>query len=511
MKKWMLCIGLVVCLTACATPVPEVAVATPAPTPVMTPTPTVPVVDLSEARLLGVDGGTQYFSMREDTDCVLYVDDGTDVKRLAVFPQEGDTFFGIKNIYCFGVCGEWLVMSVGFFAGSGGFFHGDIFYLNRDGGEVKAMEIGEVAQFFIVDDWVYYTFVANSDERPHVDGCYRIRPDGSDKQFLSDVMDCFMEYDAADGYFYGMVEVQQWAGDYQLNRVRDLVRCKPDGSDKTVLFRGADLPVPDFGNPDCMKYFCITIGADDLVFSAAFHGNIPGDGSHGRDIYIAKYRVNKDGSELTLIEEEYSRRELVAQARAHRYENGFELDYPSIDGYPTDINNMIQEDAMAWFETFFPDKGEMVLDAWYEVVYLAQDWISIQYNASVFYHGAARPLHDVHIINIDIASSRQMCLSDYVVIDQKFADAFFAAAREQYQESQGEEWSVLHGDIEAFFESMHRFVSADDVQLFSQVDREGSWMSSYRIENGVALYFISSTPVAAVSIELTWDEIRRRD
>ncbi|MEA4971906.1 hypothetical protein SDC9_73134 [bioreactor metagenome] len=259
--------------------------------------------EIENDHFLGVDGDTQYYWAFEGDNCVLYGLDKneSDTKQLAIFPPSRNEGCDptLNSIVSFGICGNWIIASVGHYEGSGHYFYGDFVRMKKDGTNLEHFWLTDDDRFTIVDDWIYYNFwtvKGSSDE-----GCYRIRPDGTGKEYMGDILHSIFLYDQ-DGYVYGEHDTGKTIDN--INPMTDLIRCEPDGSGLTTLFSGDSLPKME--NSDYMRYYDIKIGNDYVTFTAAVHGYIEGDNWGGHYNYIANYRVNKDGSNLTLLHEEYN-------------------------------------------------------------------------------------------------------------------------------------------------------------------------------------------------------------
>ena len=263
-----------------------------------------PAIEIENANLLEGDGDTQYYWTVEGDNCVLYALDKNKsaTKQLASFPplkNEGSAPT-LNAIVDFGICGNWIIVSVGHYEGSGGYFYGDFARMKKDGSELEHFWLTDDDTFVIVDEWIYYNFWTVKNSPADGDGCYRIRPDGTDNEYMGDILYSIFLY-GQDGYVYGEQDTGKTIDHW--NPMTDLIRCKPDGSGLTTLFSGESLPT--FDNSDYMRYSDIEINKDYIAFTTSVHGYSDGDSWGGHYNYIADYRVNKDGSNLTLLREEY--------------------------------------------------------------------------------------------------------------------------------------------------------------------------------------------------------------
>ncbi len=259
--------------------------------------------EIKNINFLESDGDTQYYWTFEGDNCVLYGLDKNEsaAKQLAIFPPLRNEGYDPtpNSIIDFGICGNWIIVSVGHYEGSGHYFYGDFVRMKKDGTKLEHFWITDDDTFTIVDDWIYYNFwtVKGSPD----EGCYRIRPDGTSKEYMGDILHSIFLYDQ-DGYVYGEHDTGKTIDN--VNPMTDLIRCKPDGSGLITLFSGNSLP--KFDNSNYMRYYDIKIDNDYVAFTAAVHGYSEGDSWAGHYNYIADYRVNKDGSNLTLLHEEYN-------------------------------------------------------------------------------------------------------------------------------------------------------------------------------------------------------------
>jgi len=250
--------------------------------------------------MLGRYGNTQYFWRMEKDNCVLYLVEDSEqyAKQLAIFPpmdnDDPDTNSGIID---FGVCGDWLIASVGHYEGSGDYFYGDFVRLKKDGSELAHFYLTDDDTFVIIDDWIYYNYWPNED-KPENDayGCYRIRPDGTEKEYLGDAINNIYFFE--NGFIYGEHATSKTVNGW--NAVVDFIRCEPDGSKIVTLFKGDSLP--KFKNSDFIEYSDIKIIKNNVKFTVSVHGQSDEDSWRGHYIFTADYIVKNDGSNLTLLD-----------------------------------------------------------------------------------------------------------------------------------------------------------------------------------------------------------------
>jgi len=271
------------------------------------PTMTVPTADQllnnDNYEMLGEDAQSKYFGKNVIEDYLLYSmnRDNLSVKQIAIFPPMVSGDLSTQNrIVDFGICGDWIIVSIGHYEGSGHYFYGNFARMKKDGSEFEHFWLTDNDTFVIVEDWIYYNFWTLEDKPGNVYGCYRIHPDGTGKEYIGDKIYSIIQY-ADDGYIYGEYDTGKtvfW------NPITDLIRCKPDGSGKIILFEGSTLPQLD--EADYISYYNITVENDFVTFTASVHGYREGDSWRGHNIYEAKYRVIKDGSGLTLLSDSYN-------------------------------------------------------------------------------------------------------------------------------------------------------------------------------------------------------------
>ena len=253
---------------------------------------------------LSRDGETQYYWRFEDSTCVLFAmsDQDETERQLAVFSRNyrhSNYCLYTDSVTQFGICGDWIIASVGHREGSMGSFHGFTARLKKDGSEFGYLEIGDNDHFFIVEDWIFYNYGKVRYDPEKIFGCYRIRPDGTDEQYMGDRISTVLMY-ADDGFLYGTYSTGIPIS--MSNEIRNFIRCNPDGSDAVTLFYGEALPIQE--ESYSMGFKIINVEDEFIEFSVYAYGYRAGDSWRGHLSYSALYRVNKDGSNLTLIDED---------------------------------------------------------------------------------------------------------------------------------------------------------------------------------------------------------------
>ncbi len=206
-----------------------------------------------------------------------------------------------NQIVDFGVCGDWIIVSAGHYEGSGQYFVGDFYRIKKGGGEPERMNLTDDDEFVIAEDWIYYDFWRNTEtvasDKGEKTGCYRIRPDGTGKEYLGDTLYRVILY-AQDGYLYGEQKVKPKLSGVP---VTNLIRCNLDGTEIATLFSGDSLPFT--GDSNYIEYADICVSDDCITFTAMVHGLSHDDGWRGHCEFIAQYQTDKHGKNLTLLKE----------------------------------------------------------------------------------------------------------------------------------------------------------------------------------------------------------------
>ena len=257
---------------------------------------------LGEMHILWDDGNIQYGSRIEGNNRVLYAieNGGLDLTQLAVFQpllvewgHDETEWCNPQSIFYFEVIGDWLIASVGEIQGSGRYFYGDIYRIRRDGGGRESFGLGSFNhRFFIIDGWVYHRYWCFHPTRE--EGFYRFRPDGSDMEFLGDAIYSIFLI-GEDGYIYGI---------HAASGRGNLARWKPDSTEPITLFLGETAPSFEEYNSSMGYWNNITVMNEYVIFTVIVSGYRD---SQFREsfLYTAEYRVDKDGSNLTLLSEKY--------------------------------------------------------------------------------------------------------------------------------------------------------------------------------------------------------------
>jgi len=265
------------------------------------------IVCYGEMNILWDDGTIQYVSRVECNVLALYAieNNGSDMTQLAIFQPLSVEQGWIETEWClpphifnFEVTDDWIILSLGEFQGSGNFFNGDLFRVRRDGSGRESFESELVStKFFIANDWIYYNAWDVTDWNAR---WIRIRPDGTDKEILAGIIHGIYLY-SDYGYFYGTHETGTMLNDW--SPVTNFVRWQPNSSESTILFFGDKLP--SFEDTSYIGFNNIKIIDDYVMFSVYVWGHRAGDSWRGSLLYSADYRVDRDGNNLVLINEEY--------------------------------------------------------------------------------------------------------------------------------------------------------------------------------------------------------------
>jgi hypothetical protein len=334
------------------------------------------------SNFLAADGDTEYYWKFEGNNSVLYSADKnkSNVKRLAVFPSvsDGNEEPVLNAVIDFGICGDWIIASVGHYEGTGNYFYGDFVRMKKDGSKLEHFWLTDDDTFVIVDDWIYYNFwtvKGDSDE-----GVYRIRPDGTDNEYMGDILNSIFLY-CEDGYVYGEHDNGKTVDGS--NPITDLIRCRPDGSELVTLFSADTLPM--FDDSDYMRYSDVAAGDAAVTFTVGVHGYADGDIGYGHYCYIADYRVNKDGGGLTMLHEEYPKSEKektspVYSTESVSDENGLTDDtiysFPSgaITATPEDTLFMVNGEFVPYLLEIRDNRSLMPADLAAQVFGATVDW-----------------------------------------------------------------------------------------------------------------------------------------
>ena len=261
----------------------------------------------SEMQILWEYGNIKYGTRTCGNTRAIYAigPDGSDMTQLALWAslnvewgQRETQWSRPQDIFYFEVAGDYIIVSIGEIQGSGRHFFGDIFSVRRDGGGRVPFQLNsDNRRFFVIDGWVYHD---RWDLQGRDEGWLRFRPDDTGREDVDGTTFQGMLHFGDDGYIYGI-------------RSNNLARWRPYSTEATTLFLGESLPVfehPDIGS--FAHYEDITIADEYLLFRAVILVYDVRMGWQPRRVYSAQYRVNKDGSNLTMLSEQYHHTGLVA-------------------------------------------------------------------------------------------------------------------------------------------------------------------------------------------------------
>ncbi|MCL2421163.1 MAG: hypothetical protein FWD03_04830, partial [Defluviitaleaceae bacterium] len=154
------------------------------------------------------NGIIQYASRIEGNVRILYAveNNGTNMREIAVFPSLNAEWGHAETEWCrpqeifhFDVIDDWIILSAGEIQGSMRNFFGDLHRVRRDGSEREAFQLWSMNnRFTVADGWIYHHIW----DVQEIYGWIRIRPDGTDRQFMGDTIYTIISF-AEDGYFYG--------------------------------------------------------------------------------------------------------------------------------------------------------------------------------------------------------------------------------------------------------------------------------------------------------------------
>ena len=253
------------------------------------------------------DGVTRFGSRVESNINILYMIDnyGLYITQLATFPSLNVEWGHAETEWCnpqgifqLDVIDDWVILTAGEIQGSAGNFFGDLHRVRLDGGGREAFHIGTMSpRFLIIDGWIYNHIFCEQ-------GCckagwIRIRPDGTDREFVGDFIHTIILF-GCDGYIYG-TNAASGEG--------NLARWLPESSESVTLFLASDAPnfdefysrvsYQDILIADESVYFTV------FVFGYWYYSQPMGWRTPWEGLYTANFRVNKDGSNLTLLNERH--------------------------------------------------------------------------------------------------------------------------------------------------------------------------------------------------------------
>ena len=252
------------------------------------------------------DGIIQFGSMVIDDIRAFYMIEnyGQYMTRLAVFSslnvEEGrdkTEWCRPQSIFYVDVVDEWVILSAGEIQGSMGNFFGDLHRVRIDRSGREAFNLGtNDHRFVVIDGWIYNHIWCH---QGGVYGWIRIRPDGTDRQSMANFIHTIILY-GEDGYVYG-TNAASGEG--------NLARWLPESNESITLFLGAYAPIFDefFSH---VSYRDIAVTDEYVYFTVhvfgEWHYSQPiGWRPFWENLHTARYRINKDGSNLILLYERY--------------------------------------------------------------------------------------------------------------------------------------------------------------------------------------------------------------
>ena len=256
-----------------------------------------------ELQILWTDGNIQYGWRFIDGKCALYriEDNGLSIVRLALIePQLPFIDIHRSGIFDFGITDEWIILSIGEFQGSGWYFYGNFVRMRKDGSEIEHFWLTDSHNFNVIGDWIYYHYWSHQPAKQ--EGIYRIRPDGSDKEFMGHILHSIIVY-AEDGWVYATQATDEIINTQ--NPVINFIRWNPESEETIILFMGSTLL--EIEGAHSIRYLDIKTGLKHIYFTVVVEGH---DLIGFRDVfpilYSANYRVEKDGSNLEMLNERFT-------------------------------------------------------------------------------------------------------------------------------------------------------------------------------------------------------------
>jgi len=251
------------------------------------------------------DGVTQFASRMESNTTVLYAIEnyGSQITQLAVFHSlnvehgyEETPWCRPQNIFQLDVVDDWIILSAGEIQGSMRNFFGDLHRVRRDGSGREAFHLDtNEHRFVVINGWIYNHIWCH--QGCHEEGWIRIRPDGTDREYLGDFIRSIILF-GDDGYIYGANAVSGES---------NLARWLPESKESITLFLASDTPTFDdffsrvsYSNivtDDEHVYFTV------FVFGEWYYAEPNGWRPLWESLYEADFKVGVDGSGLTLLYE----------------------------------------------------------------------------------------------------------------------------------------------------------------------------------------------------------------
>ncbi|MCL2739425.1 MAG: hypothetical protein FWE30_08280 [Bacteroidales bacterium] len=317
------------------------------------------------------NGITQFGSRIEGNINTLYRIEnyGSHITQLTTFPslnvewgQAETEWCSPQLIFQLDVVGDWVILSVGQIQGSMGNFFGDLHRVRLDGSGREAFHLGtNEHRFIVIDDWIYNHIWCH--QGCCKEGWIRIRPDGTDREFLGDFIYTIILF-GDDGYIYGTNTISGEG---------NLARWRPESDESIMLFLETDAPTfdeffsrvsyQDIVITDEYVYFTV------FVFGAWDYAQPLGRRTPWEGLHTANFRVDKDGNNLILLNERYHLtvrvfdlfRSVLRSEKQFRFVSGFGSFY--LDEYLS--GDMPQAHEMAVFDLFGNGQEVVVLNLGY--------------------------------------------------------------------------------------------------------------------------------------------------
>lgn len=236
------------------------------------------------------DGDIIYLEDKSTSNAILasVKSDGSDLKIIAEIPLAYEDI-EVENIVDFGVVDNWIFLSAGSYHGTGHFFYGGLVRMKKDGTEIERL-LEETDKFYIIDDWVYFNYNPVGEDENEKYGCYRMKSDLSEKQYLGDKIGKLLTIDS--NYLYG-------ESDSEKEGINDLRQMNIEDGSIITLFEGKKAPV--FDDSDYVGYYVEEKVGGFIYFSVWVHGYAEGESWRGHNCCTAFYRIRENGSDLSLL------------------------------------------------------------------------------------------------------------------------------------------------------------------------------------------------------------------
>jgi|GEM_PF-4498775 len=248
----------------------------------------------SEYSYLGIDDNSIYFEAprNEASSAAVLASvsrDDFSLKTIASIPDKELDYeyeHAKNHIVSFGICDDRIILSVGYYEGTGHFFSGRLVGVNKDGTQMCFYEY-EIDSFEIIGDWIYVNY----------DGCLRLSPDFENIEYWGDEADYLYASHNENLYYRYNPAIES-----SENYIYDLRQRNSDSGDVVTLFQGET--APKFEDSYSTGYSAVETVGDYVYFYLSVLGYNEGiDSWRGHECYYAYYRVRKDGSGLEILYE----------------------------------------------------------------------------------------------------------------------------------------------------------------------------------------------------------------